>query len=111
MPLRADSDLMHRAQRRDRRSLDVGRWGRCRRAVTDLRSKYHDLFRSDELRRIAPGFYLNLLGGGYFYLTGMYASISHLLEDPRLNTPAFVTAVLEELRQSMEDVYWVELMD
>jgi hypothetical protein len=79
--------------------------------VTELRSKYHDLFRSDELRRIAPGFYLDLLGGGYFYLTGMYASFSHLLDNPRLNTPAFVTEVLEELRRSMEDVYWVELMD
>jgi hypothetical protein len=75
-----------------------------------LRSKYHDLFRSDELQRLAPGFYVDLLGGGYFYLTGMYASISYLL-NPRLNTPAFVTGVLEELRQSLENMCWIELMD
>jgi len=111
MPLRADSDLMHRAQRRNGRSLDVRRQDAAGRVVTELRSKYHDLFRSDELRRIAPGFYVDLLGGGYFYLTGMYASISHLLDNPRLNTPAFVTEVFEELRWLMEDVYWVELMD
>jgi len=38
-----------------------------------LRSKYHDLFHSDELRPLAPGFYVDLLGSGYFYLTGIYA--------------------------------------
>jgi len=77
-----------------------------------LRAKYHDLFNSDELRRIAPGFYVDLLGGGYFYLTGMFAAISiYLLDEPRLNTPAFVVEVLEELRNSLEDVHWIELTD
>ena len=77
-----------------------------------LRAKYHDLFRSDELRQLAPGFYIDLLGGEYFYLTGMFASISvYLLENPRLNTPVIVAEVLEELRRSLEDVYWIELMD
>jgi len=77
-----------------------------------LRAKYHGLFNSDELRPLAPGFYVDLLGGGYFYLTGMYASFStYLLEKPGLNTPECVVEILEELRQSLEDVYWVELTD
>lgn len=77
-----------------------------------LRSKYHDLFNSDELRPLAPGFYVDLLGGGYFYLTGIFPSVSiYLLEHPRLNSPAFVTDLLEELRNSLEDLYWIELMD
>ena len=53
-----------------------------------LRSKYYDLFRSDELRQLAPGFYVDLLGGGYFYLTGMYASISYLLRESAPEYPS-----------------------
>ena len=77
-----------------------------------LRAKYHDLFNSDELQRLGPGYYVDPLGGGYFYLTGIYASISlYLIENPLLNTPAFVAEVLEELRKSLEAGYWIELMD
>ena len=77
-----------------------------------LRAKYHDLFNAEELQRLAPGYYVDPLGGGFFYLTGIYASISvYLLQNPRLNTPAFLAEVLEELRSSLEDQYWIELMD
>jgi hypothetical protein len=64
------------------------------------------------MKQIRPGFYVDGLGGEYFYLTGMYASVSkRLLEKPALNTPAFVVDVLEELRRSLESIYCIELMD
>ena len=77
-----------------------------------LRSKYQDLFSSDELQRFAPGLYVDLLGGGYFYLSGMFGAINkHVFGKNLMNSPAFLTDVLEELRRSLEDMYWIELTD
>ena len=77
-----------------------------------LRSKYQDLFNSDELKRLAPGLYVDLFGGGYFYLAGMFGAINkHVFGKNRMNSPAFLTDVLEDLRRSLEDMYWIELTD
>jgi hypothetical protein len=64
------------------------------------------------LRQVAPGFYVDEIGIDYFYLTALYPSIAHrLLKNPLLNTPAFVSDVLSELRCQLEHVYCMELMD
>ena len=82
------------------------------RLVIMLRSKYQDLFSSDELQRFAPGLYVDLLGGGYFYLSGMFGAINkHVFGKNLMNSPAFLTDVLEELRRSLEEMYWIELTD
>lgn len=73
-----------------------------------LRAKYQDLFNSDELQRLAPGVYVDVLGGGYFYLAGMYGVINKYGLG---NTPAFLADVLEGLRRSLEDMCWIELVD
>ncbi len=66
----------------------------------------------DGLERIVPGFYVDDAGGEYFYLTGLYVCMTHrLLENPLLNTPAFVAEVLHELRAALKNMDCTELMD
>lgn len=72
----------------------------------------HGLAADRELKRVAPGFYVDGFGLEYFYLTGLYARMTNrLLENPALNTPAFVTEVLYELRSALQDMDCTELMD
>jgi len=64
------------------------------------------------LQQVGPGFYIDEGGTEYFYLTGLYISVGHrLLRDPLLNTPAFVSDVLCELRCVLEKFCCTELMD
>jgi hypothetical protein len=64
------------------------------------------------LAMIQPGFYVDDTGREYFYLTGLYALVTdRILENPFLNTPSFVTAVLEGLREELEKMNCMELMD
>jgi len=71
-----------------------------------------DLQNGDRWERLTPGFYVDSLGGEYFYLTGLYGYVvKRLLDGPGLNTPAFVVGVLEELRRQLTDRYCVELTD
>jgi hypothetical protein len=64
------------------------------------------------LAMIQPGFYVDEAGHEYFYLTGLYALVTdRILENPFLNTPSFVTAVLDGLREELEKMNCKELMD
>jgi len=61
---------------------------------------------------VAAGFYVDADGHQYFYLTGMYSLVTdRILEFPFLNTPAFVSNVLDGLRQELEKMQCTELMD
>jgi hypothetical protein len=71
-----------------------------------------DFSTGNGLEQIASGFYVDATGQHYFYLTGMYSLVTdRILEFPFLNTPSFVTNVLDGLRQELEKMKCTELMD
>lgn len=81
---------------------------------TQLRSrpKEHSRPTGDGLRRVSPGFYVDLSGGQYFYLTGLYHLITQrLLEEELLNPAALVVEVFDELRRVLLDLHCAELLD
>jgi hypothetical protein len=56
--------------------------------------------------------YIDETGAEYFYLTAVYSCVGHrLLRNPVLNTPAFVSDVLYELRCALQKLHCTELMD
>ena len=62
-----------------------------------------DFSTENDLEQVAAGFYVDATGRHYFYLTGMYSLVTdRILEFPFLNTPSFVTNVLDGLRQELE---------
>jgi hypothetical protein len=64
------------------------------------------------LERVKPGYYVDGYGEEYFYLTGIYPTLTERITgDPVLNTPRFIVALLDELRCALQDRLYVELMD
>lgn len=75
-------------------------------------SRQFDSSNESGLEQVAAGFYVDAAGHQYFYLTGMYALVTdRILAFPFLNTPSFVTNVLDGLRQELEKMKCTELMD
>jgi hypothetical protein len=65
----------------------------------------------ENLRKTAPGLYIDDRGAEYFYLTDMFVCVSQrMLKNPHLYSPAFVVDVLDELRESFYP-FRMELMD
>lgn len=64
------------------------------------------------LERVASGYYLDAMGREYFYLSGLLAWVTkRLWDNPRLNTPALVVDVLEDIRRELNGRLCTELMD
>jgi hypothetical protein len=77
-----------------------------------LSRRQHNLVAIGDLQKLAPGLYIDDTGSEYFYLTGLYPTIAHrLLKNPLLDTPAFVSGVLRELRYALQERCCMELMD
>jgi hypothetical protein len=71
----------------------------------------HSLHTGKNLRKTAPGLYVDDRGAEYFYLTDMFVCVSQrILKNPNLYTPAFIVDVLDELRESLH-LFRMELMD
>jgi hypothetical protein len=71
----------------------------------------HRLLTGENLRKTAPGLYVDDRGAEYFYLTDMFVCVSQrILKNPNLYTPAFIVGVLDELRGSFH-LFRMELMD
>ena len=71
----------------------------------------HRLLTGENLRKTAPGLYVDDRGAEYFYLTDMFVCVSQrMLKNPNLYTPAFIVDVLDELRESLH-LCRMELMD
>jgi hypothetical protein len=75
-------------------------------------ARQHNWVTGRGLRQVTPGFYVDEIGWEYFYLTGIYSKFAaRILCKPMLNTPAFVSSVLDELRSEFEAFCCTELMD
>ena len=71
----------------------------------------HGRHTGENLRKTAPGLYVDDRGAEYFYLADMFLCVSQrMLQNPHLYTPAFVVEVLNELRESFHP-FRMELMD
>lgn len=71
----------------------------------------HGRLTGDNLKKTAPGLYVDDRGAEYFYLTDMFVCVSQrMLKNPELYTPGFIVDVLDELRESLH-VLRMELMD
>jgi hypothetical protein len=71
----------------------------------------HRRLTGENLRKTAPGLYVDDRGEEYFYLTDMFVCVSQrMLRNPELYTPAFIVDVLDELRESFH-LFRMELMD
>ncbi len=79
---------------------------------TDLDRPLESMQVSEGLARIKPGLYVDNTGRKYFYLTGVYDLVTdRLLERPSLNTPEFVSTVLNGVRAELEKDKCTEWMD
>jgi hypothetical protein len=77
-----------------------------------LNARQYERATGGDLRQVTPGFYVDEIGMEYFYLPGLYPRLANrLLENPLLDTPAFVSELLCELRGRLENWFCVELMD
>ena len=72
---------------------------------------HHSLHTGENLKKTAPGLYVDDRGAEYFYLTDMFVCVSQrMLRNPNLYTQAFIVDVLDELRESLH-LFRMELMD
>jgi hypothetical protein len=80
--------------------------------ATVLHEKSEAIGPAARLERVAPGYYVDGYGEEYFYLTGIYPTLTERITgDPVLNTPRFIAGLLDELRSALQDRLYVELMD
>jgi hypothetical protein len=71
----------------------------------------HGRHTGGNLKKTAPGLYVDDRGTEYFYLTDMFVCVSQrMVQNPILYTPAFIVDVLDELRESFH-FFRMELMD
>ena len=77
-----------------------------------VNARQHGWVTGRGLRQVTPGFYVDEIGWEYFYLTGLYSRVAtQIVNKPMLNSPAFISNVLYDLRCELEGFFCTELMD